>query len=888
MIGNDTVLKIEIRVDPKTGIKNVRALDREFDRTGRSGSRAFKNVDKSVAGLNRTLAPTTKLVAGVGAAFGTWQLAGMARDIAMTGAAFKQEIATVGGITRATAADFDKLEQIARDMGETTEWSAGQSAQGLQYLAMAGFDVRQQIAALPEVLDLATAGQIDLGRASDIASNALTAMRLPVEELSRVNDTFVATITSSNTNMEMMAESFKYAAPVAAGYGMRIETLSALIGMLGNAGIQGSMAGTQLAASFSDVNKVFDRYGVSTVRADGSTKDLVDAISLLEERGATAGEIMEIFGERSGRAILALLGQGTEAIRAYITEIENAEGATRSLADRMRDTFNNELKAFNSALESVKIDIFDEYEDDLRSALQDSTRWVRDHKSEIVAFFSDMRRDAVQTAKDLKPLADAIGGVTWAGKELLELTPGGGAALGYGIMGRVLFGSWGPAKILAAAEVLNATFEQYSAEDGTFGLRYPSVSSMQRDSAGFMNAMGNIWDGLTGKVDWNTGLPVPSEEDIREAEDELYRAQVRLAIATREARQKESIKTALVNEANEQQQAKNRIDAALKVAAADKDILAARLGEYRKFYADLEKQIADHAKQEAAQIKELNRLYLQQRDIRKTTEEMLSGLRSQNADPAEQYQDKKQRLDLQFLEAMQLSGQEQVDALEEYKQAVNAMAQEFAAGVEGISGSDIAAKAVRDIEQAYQAQQWAMDELTVAAERQAEADRIWSEELQASARESADEIANLEGAITLLDAQMQAMDKQLAIEGVDLVSPVVDGIRSQLDSLHDKTITITTRYVNIGGGGGPSVSVPELDSYDKGTDYVPETGLYELHKGEAVIPAAQNAGGRSAGRSTSWEGDIHIHLPPEAVGLGNMADEDWRYITRNYIRPELD
>jgi TP901 family phage tail tape measure protein len=223
-----------------------------------------------------------------GAMIGLAGVAGIgmvAKSIIRMGMEFQQSMAVVRGVTRATEKEF---QNIAKKLGETTEWTASQAADALKFLGMAGFSASKAMAALPGTLDLATAGNIALGQAADIATNALTAMQLEVGELGRVNDVFVGTITRSNTNMEMMAESFRYAAPVAKAYGISIERLSALIGTLGNAGIQGSMAGTQLAFGFQKAARVFKELGI-----DGTGKDMVDALEAANKAGWDSAKMMQ-------------------------------------------------------------------------------------------------------------------------------------------------------------------------------------------------------------------------------------------------------------------------------------------------------------------------------------------------------------------------------------------------------------------------------------------------------------------------------------------------------------------------------------------------------------------------------------------------------------------
>ncbi len=350
--------------------RSAMQAETQFHKFQKGGVAALEKVKKAVFSLQTVIGGLT---------FGA-----VIHDIIKTGAQFEQTMAEVKGISRATSAEFAAMTDVVKELGATTEWTASQAGEGLKFLSMAGFSAVQSIEALSGVLDLATAGNIELGRAADIASNALTAMRLPVEQLTRVNDVFVKTITTSNTDMEMMAEAFKYSASISAAFGYRIEQLSAYIGLLGNAGIQGSMAGTQLAAAFQSVSKVFEYYNVQAGKGQKYTNDLTGAIRLLQERGATATEVMDIFGQRSGRGVAALLGIGIDALDKYSKKIMESTGAAENLATVMRSTTIGAWKELKSALEAVEIELFTARTGELNDLGKALTRTVRDMQSSIV------------------------------------------------------------------------------------------------------------------------------------------------------------------------------------------------------------------------------------------------------------------------------------------------------------------------------------------------------------------------------------------------------------------------------------------------------------------------------------------------------------------------
>jgi len=353
-------------------------------------------VGRSMATMRTSVLSLQSAIAGLGIGL-------LAKEIMSLGMEFEQTMRTVQGVMRAAEGQYKELEAAARRMGETTEWTANQAAESLKFLGMAGFEADKAIEALPGTLDLATAGAIDLGRAADISTNALTAMGLGVDELTRVGDTFIGTITRTNTNMDMMAESFKYAAPVAKGFGISVEELSAMIGTLGNAGVQGSMAGTQLRMAFTLATKAFEHYGESAYNADGTTKSFVDALKLLNERGADTQTMLDIFGQRAGLAAL-ILKENIPFYEELAEKLRNADGEMKTLADRMRNTTAGAFRELKSALEGVALDIFAQEASDAEDAIRSLTNFVRENKGE----WADMAGDVAALTKNVVSLFASI------------------------------------------------------------------------------------------------------------------------------------------------------------------------------------------------------------------------------------------------------------------------------------------------------------------------------------------------------------------------------------------------------------------------------------------------------------------------------------------------
>lgn len=337
------------------------ALKRKTDMFGKG----FKNILATglmlggVAGITGVLLSSVKV--------------GMDFEQTMTNAAAKFP----GAIRPGTEA-FLKLENIARQLGASTEFTSSQAAQGFNYLAMAGFNAEQSIAALPAVVDLATAAQVDLARATDIATDTLGAMGLATKDpiqltknLARVNDVLAKTVVTSNTDMEQLFETITTGGPIAISAGSSIEQYAAMAGLLANNGIKASVAGTtlknvftRLAAVTPQSAAVLKRLGVSTKDAQGNLRNVTDIFADLSNATKGLGSaqrlaaLQEIFGKIPLAGVVKLMDEGADKIRDYTKEIQNSTGASKIMAEVMRSTVLGEWKNFESAAEGVQITLF--------------------------------------------------------------------------------------------------------------------------------------------------------------------------------------------------------------------------------------------------------------------------------------------------------------------------------------------------------------------------------------------------------------------------------------------------------------------------------------------------------------------------------------------------
>ena len=278
---------------------------------------------------------------------------------------FELAMNNVRAVSGATGDQFERLNTQAKDLGRTTQYTAAQAAEAMGFLAMAGFKADEIFSAMPGTLELAASAQLDLGRAADIVSNVLTGYGLEVSELSRVNDVLVKSFTSANTDLSQLGDAFKYAGPVAKGAGIAFEETAAALGLMGNGGIQASMAGTSLRMAVvrllnptSEVTKALDELGISSEEltdGKGGLKPLADILEILEKKGANTSQVMSIFGVRAGPAMGVLLSQGTEALRDLTGELENAGGTASEIAAVQMEGFIGAMRQARSAFEGFMI-----------------------------------------------------------------------------------------------------------------------------------------------------------------------------------------------------------------------------------------------------------------------------------------------------------------------------------------------------------------------------------------------------------------------------------------------------------------------------------------------------------------------------------------------------
>ena len=326
-----------------------------------------KSLESALDGASSKLKKTGDKMKGLGKKMSlgiTAPIAGIGIGAIMTGANFEKGMNRVAALTQATGSDFDAMRDKAKELGRTTAFSATQSADAMGFLAMAGFKSNEIVGAMPSVLSLAAAAQMDLGEAADITSNIMTGFGMEVSDLNRINDVLVKGMTSANVDLTMLGESMKYVGPVAASAGMQFEETAAAVALLGNAGIQGSMAGTALRGAMTrlltpseEAAATMQKLGINALDSQGNLKSMQEIVSQLETSGMSTADAMTIFGQRAGPAMLALVEQGSGALSDMTKSLVNSGNIAEEVASTQMEGMSGAVTEMKSAFEGLMIAI---------------------------------------------------------------------------------------------------------------------------------------------------------------------------------------------------------------------------------------------------------------------------------------------------------------------------------------------------------------------------------------------------------------------------------------------------------------------------------------------------------------------------------------------------
>lgn len=368
----------------------------------------LQSAGKSITSAGKTL--TTHV---------TVPIVGLGTAAVKTTSDFESAMSKVSAISGATGSDLDALNQKAQEMGAKTKFSATESAEAFTYMAMAGWKTEDMLQGIDGIMALAAADGLDLATTSDIVTDALTAFGLSADDSGHFADVLAAAASNANTNVSLLGESFKYAAPVAGALGYSAEDTAIALGLMANAGIKGSQGGTALRSSLSRLIKptdnaaaLMEQYGLSMTNADGSMKSLGEVMEMLRTKMGGLSEAEQaqaaatLFGQEAMSGMLAVINASDSDYEKLTSAIYGADGAAQQMADTMLDNLSGQLTLLKSALEGLAI----QFGEILMPYIKQFVQWLQNLVQKLQEMTPEQKEQIVKWAA----FAAAIGPVLLA------------------------------------------------------------------------------------------------------------------------------------------------------------------------------------------------------------------------------------------------------------------------------------------------------------------------------------------------------------------------------------------------------------------------------------------------------------------------------------------
>ena len=434
----------------KKSLKSQAAsLAAEYKKQGMSSSDAFKKAWNEIerssevsadAVVNNWTGAADKIKSIIGTAAKATGAAAVTGLAAATkaGMDFEAQMSRVWSISGANNEEFARLNEQAKQLGADTAFSALEAAEGMENLASAGFDVEETIAAMPGMLDLAASSGEDLASSADIAASTLRGFKMDASEAGHVADVLAKNAADTNAAVADTGEAMKYVAPVASAMGIEFEETAASIGIMADAGIKGSQAGTTLRGALSRIAKptkvmreTMDELGISFYDADGKMKSLTDMTAMLEEKTAGLSEeqrnqaLITLFGQESLSGMLALISRGSGELQRLTEEYKNCDGSAEEMAKTMQDNLKGAVEQLGGSAESLGIELYENIEEPLKDVTKSATEQINDLTDALKddGIKGIIPEETVTTVKNLGSAASAAakGGVKalGAGMEFL-------------------------------------------------------------------------------------------------------------------------------------------------------------------------------------------------------------------------------------------------------------------------------------------------------------------------------------------------------------------------------------------------------------------------------------------------------------------------------------
>lgn len=391
----------------------------------KAGMNSFLDKSTSLGDKLKGLGSTMSSIGGTLTTKVTLPLIGIGTAAMKVGNDFEAQMSRVQAIAGATGDELDQLTDLAMQLGADTSFSASEAAEGMENLASAGFTVNEIMGAMPGLLDLAASSGADLARSTEIAASAIRGFGLDASDATHVADVFAEAAARTNAQTEDMGEAMKYIAPVANAMGQSLEMTAAAVGILSDAGIKGSQAGTALRGALSRLARPSDvaakkmgELGLSFYDSEGNMLSLVGIVEELETKlsGLTQEQrnnaLVAIFGQEALSGILALMERGSGELASLTESFENVNGSAKAMSDVMLDNTSGAIEAMSGSIETLGIK--------LQQVMAPTVKSVVESLTGMINSLSSMDDSTLQTIVSVTALVAALGPLMLIGGKILS------------------------------------------------------------------------------------------------------------------------------------------------------------------------------------------------------------------------------------------------------------------------------------------------------------------------------------------------------------------------------------------------------------------------------------------------------------------------------------
>lgn len=397
----------ELNAELKENEKSLKKVDEELKAVGDSaedvGNGGFTIFKGALANLAATA--IKDCLSG---------LKDLGDEVIEVGKNFTSSMSQVEALSGATGDQLESLERKAKELGSSTKFTASEVADGFSYMALAGWDTEEMLASISGVLNLATAGNMDLAKASDIVTDYLTAFGLSANDAGGFVDQMAYAMSNSNTNVEQLGEAYKNVAATSTQLGYSLEDTTAALMVMANSGIKGGEAGTALSSimtrlgnNVSGCRKLLKEYGVEVYDSQGNVKSLSSILTgmqkvwgkLSDEQKSNLSYV--VAGKTAQSELMTVLSDSNGTFKDYTQSLKDCDGAAEKMAATMADNLKGDTIALDSAMEGLGISIFDDFESPLRSVTQFITK-------NVLAPLTNLNEGTGLVSSGIKGLATAL------------------------------------------------------------------------------------------------------------------------------------------------------------------------------------------------------------------------------------------------------------------------------------------------------------------------------------------------------------------------------------------------------------------------------------------------------------------------------------------------